>query len=152
MSTYVSLKKSSLLVLQLLKFHHLNEAFPKLVPNSTAWYPRKSLLSSSWHHDDTFLSHDNPKLIALFKVYTQHPSYHNDTSILVQDKQLKTYKHAILNVNKFTSHMLYKLEYMKLWRAAYDPADRQPVGVYFTPTDRQPSWGCTPAPLYSPCI
>ncbi len=21
-----------------------------------------------------------------------------------------------------------------LWRAAYDPADRQPVGVYFTPT------------------
>ncbi len=40
----------------------------------------------------------------------------------------------------------------KLWRAAYAPADRQSVGVYFTPTDRQPSWGCTPAPLYSPCI
>jgi hypothetical protein len=28
----------------------------------------------------------------------------------------------------------------------------RPVGVYFTPTDRQPSWGCTPPPLYSPCI
>jgi hypothetical protein len=28
----------------------------------------------------------------------------------------------------------------------------RPVGVYFTPDDRQPSWGCTPAPLYSPCI
>ncbi len=39
-----------------------------------------------------------------------------------------------------------------LWRAAYTPADCQPVGVYFTPTDRQPSGGCTPAPLYSPCI
>jgi hypothetical protein len=39
-----------------------------------------------------------------------------------------------------------------MWRAAYAPADRQPVGVYFTPTDRQHSWGCTPPPLYSPCI
>jgi hypothetical protein len=39
-----------------------------------------------------------------------------------------------------------------VWRAAYAPADRQSVGVYFTPTDRQPSWGCTPPPLYSPCI
>ncbi len=27
----------------------------------------------------------------------------------------------------------------------------RPVGVYFTPTDCQPSWGCTPPPLYSPC-
>jgi hypothetical protein len=26
-----------------------------------------------------------------------------------------------------------------VWGAAYAPADRQPVGVYFTPTDRQPS-------------
>ncbi len=28
----------------------------------------------------------------------------------------------------------------------------RPVGVYFTPTERQPSWGCTPPPLYSTCI
>ncbi len=28
----------------------------------------------------------------------------------------------------------------------------RPVGVYFTPTDLQPSWGCTPPPLYSTCI
>jgi hypothetical protein len=28
----------------------------------------------------------------------------------------------------------------------------KPVGVYFTPTDRQPSWGCIPPPLYSTCI
>ncbi len=29
-----------------------------------------------------------------------------------------------------------------VWRASYAPADRQPVGVYFTPTDRQPSLAC----------
>jgi hypothetical protein len=46
----------------------------------------------------------------------------------------------------------YPEAYKVLWRAAYAPADCQPVGVYFTPTDRQPSWGCTPPPLYSPCI
>jgi hypothetical protein len=28
----------------------------------------------------------------------------------------------------------------------------RPVEVYFTPTDHQPSWGCTPPPLYSTCI
>ncbi len=45
----------------------------------------------------------------------------------------------------YDSTSLFNITYV--WRAAYAPADRQPVGVYFTPTDRQPSWGCTPAPL-----